>query len=158
MRAVAPSVAEVVAAELEFVGCQQLLGTLIVDRRPLELEEQELGLQLRGSLLHVLEERATRGIGRIGGEAQRGVRTGLADQLVDLRERSHGRGQPLGIELADATLVALGEGVRLRQGLGELTLDAGIRLAVDQRGEVPLGLEQLGIGEGVGGGGHGEGG
>ena len=71
---------------------------------------------------------------------------------------SHGRGQPLGIELADATLVALGERVPPRQGLGELMLDAGIVLAVDQRGEVPFGLEQLGVGEGVGGGGHGEGG
>ena len=50
--------------------------------------------------------------------------------------------------------VTLGEGVGSCHTLGELAFDAGIRLAVDERREVPLGLEQFGVGERVGGGGQ----
>ena len=97
--AVAAGAAQVVAAELEPRRVEQLLGLLVVERGPLELEEQELGLDLGGALLDALQQRAPLGIGGVGGEAQRGVRAGTADQVVDLRQLVHRLGQAAGIEL-----------------------------------------------------------
>ena len=54
------------SAEVEPVVLQQLLGLLIVDRRPLQLEEQKLRLDLGGTLLHPLKQRAARRVGGIG--------------------------------------------------------------------------------------------
>src|SRR5262249_1065148 len=55
VRAVATSAAQVGAAELEPVRAQQLLRAAVVERRPLELEEQQLGLDRGRLLLHLLK-------------------------------------------------------------------------------------------------------
>ena len=93
MRPVAAGAAQVVAAEVEAGGPEQLVGALVVERRPLELEEQQLGLDLGGALLDALEQRAALGIGRVGREPQRRVRAGAADQLLDRGELLHRRAQ-----------------------------------------------------------------
>jgi len=103
--------AEVVAAEVQPVVAEQLLGAIVGQCRPLELEEQQLGLDLGGSLLHQLQQRAAGRIGRVGGEAQGGERAGLPDQLVDLRQLVHRGRQCGGVQLGHPTGVRLGEGL-----------------------------------------------
>ena len=63
VRAVAARRAQVVAAEVEALGGEQLVGALVVERGPLELEEQELRLDRRRVLLD-RAGRARRGPGR----------------------------------------------------------------------------------------------
>ncbi len=73
MGPIAADAAQVVPAEVKPVAGEQRLGSLLVERRPLELEEEELGLDLGGSLLHELQERSPGRVGGVGGKAQRGV-------------------------------------------------------------------------------------
>ena len=49
---------------------EQPLGDVVVERAPLEVEEEELGLDLRVPLAHLLDERAARLVGVVGREAQ----------------------------------------------------------------------------------------
>src|ERR1700733_1697629 len=57
-------------------------------------------------------------------------------------------------KLLDPADVRLGERIRAPRGLLELTLRAVVNIAVDERSEIPLGVEQFGIGEQLGGSGH----
>ena len=86
VRAVAPRGAQVVAAEVQPVGGEQRLGALVVERRPLELEEDQRGLDLRAALLHALQQRAALGVGGGRREVQHRVGAGAADQLLQRRE------------------------------------------------------------------------
>ena len=77
---------------------QQVLGDLVVELAPLEVEEQDVGLDLRIPLAHLLEERSARLVRAVGRLAQAGVdldprRAGLEplelrDRLVQLRRES----------------------------------------------------------------------
>ena len=74
VRAVAARGAQVVAGEVEPVGGEQLLGALVVERRPLELEEQQRASRSPSPRsCTLLQQRAARRVGRVGGEAQRRV-------------------------------------------------------------------------------------
>jgi hypothetical protein len=59
------------------------------------------------------------------------------------------------VELGDVTCVALGELGRALGRLAQQPLDTLRALALDQGLEVPFGRQQLGVGEVVGGRGHG---
>ena len=60
--AVAARGAQVVAAEVEPVGGQQRVGAGVVERCPLELEEQQQRVELRAAFLHRLQQRAAFGV------------------------------------------------------------------------------------------------
>ncbi len=135
---------------------EQLLGALLRQRRPLQLEEQQRRLDRRLALLHQLQQRPVGRVGGVGREAQSRVGPGAADQLVDLRQLPHRPRKARAVQLAQLARVALGEGLRTGQGVLHPALDAGLALAVQQRLEVPGGAVQLGVG-GLGGDcGHGE--
>ena len=70
MGPVAPRAVQVMSTEPKPVIAQQLGGALVVESRPLELEEQQLGLVRGGLLLHVLQQRSAGGIGGVGRELQ----------------------------------------------------------------------------------------
>ena len=54
VRAIAPDALEVMAAEVELLGGEQLLDPGVVQRGPFELEEQEQRLDLGGAFLYEL--------------------------------------------------------------------------------------------------------
>jgi len=124
---------------------EQRLGVVILERRPLELEEQQPRLDLGRPLLHEREQRPPCGVGGVGGEAQRRERARPADQLVDLGQLAHRRGEAAGVQLGEPAGVRLGERPCPIAGLVERPLHASPFVAVDQRGQIPGGLEQLRI-------------
>ena len=129
--------AQVVARGLQAVGAQQLVGALVVDRRPFELEEEQLGLHRRGLLLDAREQRAVGRVGGVDGEAQHRVVAGAAEAIDDRLELGHRGGELGAVELGDAARVGLGEARGALVGLGQQPVGALGALAVDQRIEVP---------------------
>ena len=138
-----------VAAEVEPLVLEQRLGAVVLERRPLELEEDQQRLDLRAALLHALQQRAALGVGGRGGEAQHRVRAGAADELLQPGELVHRRGEPRAVELADLAAVGGRERLGALLGLVEQRLDArrSRARAVEQRLEVPGDLLDLGIGD-----------
>ena len=132
--------AQVVARGLQAVGGQQLVRALVVDGRPLELEEEQLGLHRRGLLLHAREQRAIGRVGGVDGKAQHRVVAGAAEAVDDRLELGHGGGQLRSVELADAARIGLGEARGALVGLGQQPISALGAFAVDQRIEVPRDL------------------
>ncbi len=94
-----------------------------------------------------LQQRAALGVGGVGREPQRRVRAGAADQLVDRGELVHRLGELGAIELGDLAGVRGGERGRALAASSSWRCTPVVALAVDQRAEIPLGLEQFGIGE-----------
>jgi len=154
MRPIAASAAQVMAAEVECRLGQELLGPLVTERGPLELEEQELGLDLGRPLLHELEQGSPGRVGGVGGEAQRGVRARPSHQVLDLLELPHRLEKALAVELGYVPGQPLGKPRRPLGRLIELAAHAFGPLPVDERVEVPLGLAQLRIAQRIGGSPH----
>ena len=155
MVAIAPHVAQVVAAEVQVLAREQLLGTLLRQRRPLQLEEQQRRLDRGRALLRLLQQCAVGGIGGVGGEAQGGICAGAADQLVDHGELLHRLLQAHSVERAELAGVARGERLRPLQGIAQPPLHPVRTLTVHERLEVPGGRLELGVGRlGGGYGGH----
>ena len=73
VRAVTAGTAQVVTTEAQRLVGEQLGDALIGQLGPLELEEQELGLDRGRPLLDECQQRAARGVGGIGREPQRGI-------------------------------------------------------------------------------------
>ena len=132
VRAVAPGGAQEVPGGVEAVGAHELLGLGVVEGCPLELEEQQLGLDRRALLLHALHERADRGIGGVDAEAQHRVVAGAAGELGELLQLADGGGERGRVEVGDAAGVGLGERLRARRGLVEQPVGARVVLAVDE--------------------------
>ncbi len=137
MRAVAARRAEEVASGVEAAGSEQLLGAIVLDRGPLELEEHELGLQACAALLHALQQRPVGGVLRVDGEAQRGEVAGAAGEVGDRLQLGDSLGEPWAVELGDAPGVALGEDRGALGGFLEEAVGARLALAADERLEVP---------------------
>ena len=100
--AVAPHRLEVVLAEVERRIGEQRRDLLVGQLGPLEVDEQQLVGDRGRPLLGAGEQRAPRGVLRVGREAQPGVRAGLADRLGDRRQLLHQRRELAGVEGADA--------------------------------------------------------
>ena len=96
VRPVAALHAQVVAAEVEALGGEQLLGAVVGDLDPLELEEEELRLDRRAALADHLHQGAVGRILGVGREAQVREVGGAPGQLGDLGEPLHRRAQALG--------------------------------------------------------------
>ena len=151
--AVAPLHPQVMAAEVHAVGGEQLIGAGVVDRDPLEVEEDESRLDRGGALRSVLEQRADRRVLGVGGEAQVRVVECSPDDLGEPTKALHRVAQARAVELADPALELGGDLDRDPVGLVEqrvdrrpvvgaaVTLDAG-GLEVDQVAQVP------GVGDG----------
>ena len=155
VRAVAARRRQVVAGEVQPVGGEQLVGLRVVQRRPLEVEEQQLGLDRGALLLDALQQRAVGRRLRVGAEGEVGVRAGAGGDLLDLRQLAHGGDQACAVDLGELAGVGVGEGVGAGLRVGEQRVDAGLRVSVpgsvQQIGEVPGDLLQLGIAHGFGG-------
>ena len=150
VRAVAARRLQVMATEVEALGGEQRLGALVVERGPLELEEQELRLDRRRVLLDPLVERAAGRVGGVGREVQAGEGPGARDDLLERPELGHGLDQARAVELGHVAGVALGERVGALLRLGQHRVDGGdgvAGVAVEQGIEVPGDLQDLGIGD-----------
>ena len=82
---------------------------------------------------------------RVGGEAQRRVGARLADQLVDLCQLAHGRGQAGARRARRAGRRSAAANASARSAASSSCRHAVLGVPVHQRAEVPLGLQQLGI-------------
>ncbi len=152
MRAIAALQPQVVAAEGELGRGDQRLGLLVFELVPLEVEEQQRGLQRRQPLADLLHQRAHLGRERVDRERQRGVGAGAPGEVGDRLELAHRLGEPDGVELRHLPPVALGERLGPALGLVEL-LERPLGAAVlDQRLEVPAGGGEGFVGRGHGGG------
>ena len=132
VRAVAARRAQEVARGVQAVGGHELVGALVVERRPLELEEQQLRLDRRALLLHALHERADLRVGGVDAEAQHRVVARARGELGDVHQLGHRGGELRRGELGEAAGVGVGEGLRALRGLVEEAVGAGIALAVDE--------------------------
>ena len=127
----------------------------MVERSPLQLEEQQRRLDRGLLLLHSLQQRAVGRVGGVGGEAQRRVVAGATDEFVNRGELAHRLAQAIPIKVAKLSSVALGERLGARERVRHPRLDAVLALAVDERLEVPCGRVELGVARlGGGCGGH----
>ncbi len=148
VRAVAPRGGQVVAAALQALGGQQLVGERVVQGRPLELEELQRRLDRGRLLLHALHERADRRVRRVDAELQRRVGVRQADELGDARQLVHRGDEARAVERGDPPDVGGREGLGPFGGLVEQAVDPGRALTAHERLEVP--------GDGLdGGGAHG---
>jgi hypothetical protein len=127
----------VVCGELELGGREQLVHTVLGNEVPLELEEEQRGLDRRAELARLLHERAALGVRRVEREAQHRVRARAACQVVDRGQLVHGVGQAVRAQLGDAALVPLRERVRALAGLGQHLHDPLGTPSADERLEVP---------------------
>ena len=135
--------AQVVSGECELRGLEQLVGTLVGHEVPLEVEEEQLGLDRGAELAGLLNQRAARRVRRIERIAQYGVGARAPAEVVDLRQLMHRLGQLRHVQLRDAAAVALGECLGTLACLGQHLLDGLGASALDQRLEVPGGGFQL---------------
>ncbi|SNQ51160.1 hypothetical protein FRACA_620009 [Frankia canadensis] len=136
---------QVVPGLVETVGGEQSLGRLVVQRGPFEAEEQQRGVDRGGALADLLQHRAARRFGRVGGEAQRRVPAGLADQLVDRRQFTDGVHQPRPVQLGDLPGIPRGERLGPRPCVRELYVDLLLAAPVEQRPKIPGDIVQRGI-------------
>ena len=134
--AVAPERDEMMAAEREAGVGQQLLHPVLGQRRPLQVEEDQLGLHPGAALLHPLHERPGCGVGGVAREPQPGVGLGLAQHLAQISQGRHELGQAGGVEVADLAPVGRQLG-RPAVGLVQQPGDGRISPPVDQVPQVP---------------------
>ena len=138
MLAIAAHGDEVVAAEPQTGVGDQVLHPVLGQRGPLQVEEDELGLDPGAALLHPLHERAGGSVGGVLREAQAGVGLGLAQHFAQLSKRGHELDQGGGVELGHLGAVH-GEGGRPAIGFVEQSVHARVSLAPDQMAQVPGG-------------------
>ena len=148
VRPVAAGRREVVRAEREPLVGEQLVGPVVGDGGPLELEEEDAGVDRGRALLDPLEQRAVLGVGGVDREAEARVGARPAQELADTTELLHDRDETLGVELTDLVAPLLdGDGQPV--GFVELLVDAGDAEAVDEGLEVPgdVGGGPVGVGQ-----------
>jgi hypothetical protein len=149
VRAVAARRAEMVAREVEPVCGQQLLRALVVEPRPLELEEEQRGLDRGAALLDLLEQGTARGVGGVLGEAEHRVGARAADALLDLAELLHGGHERGAVHLGHVAGVLGRERLRALERLFQQCVDRGggvLAGPVEQVAEVPGNRLELGVG------------
>ena len=134
---VEPQRVQVVPKAIEPVGCDQLVGAPIVERRPFEVEEQQHRRDRRRALFGALHQSAVGRVDRVGREAQAGVVAGTADELVDLGQLVHRRSQTGSVQLGDAPGMCAGERLGARRRLPEQAVDAGVPVAANEVLEIP---------------------
>jgi hypothetical protein len=137
MRPVAAQGAQVVSAEVEPGGGEQLLRPLVRDEVPLQVEEEQLGLDRGGELPRLLHPGAALRVGRVERVAEDRVGPGAAGEVVDRAELLHRLGELGRLQLRQAAAVAAGERLGAVARLAQHRLDRVGPAVVDQRLEVP---------------------
>ena len=89
VRAVAAQRAQVVRGEGELGGGEQLLGTLVRRRVPLQVEEQQLRLDRGAELARLLQQRSARRVRRVERVAQHRVRARAPAEVLDRGQLLH---------------------------------------------------------------------
>jgi len=137
------------AAEGEALVSKQRLRARVVECGPLELEEDQRGLDLRATFLHALQQRPALRVGSGGREAQHRVGAGAPDQLLQRGQLGHRHREPRSVELGDLVGVRARERVGTALRLVQQRLDAGGARAGrgQQRLQVPGDTLDLGIGD-----------
>ena len=116
---------------------EERVGRAVLDRRPLEPEEEELRLEGRALLPQFRNECAAGGLGHVGREKHvRVVESARCDRLDPLALVNR-LGELGGGEGCDLAVVAVAEGRRCGFGLGEVGFDLGIINGGVEAGEVP---------------------
>ena len=116
---------------------EERVGRAVLDRRPLEPEEEELRLEGRALLPQLRDECAAGGLGHVGREKHvRVVESARCDRLDPLALVNR-LGELGGGEGCDLAVVAVAEGSRCGFGLGEVGFDLGIINGGVEAGEVP---------------------
>ena len=130
---VATEVPQVVGAEVQGRVGEELADPLVVQRGPLQLEEDELRGHRRGAFLHRHHLCSALGVRGVLGEPQHHVVAQPAEQLLQLRGAVHQGGEPCRVEPGDA---ASGPGELVDEDVGfvEQLLDRGTS---EQRIELP---------------------
>src|SRR5436305_1058524 len=85
---------------------KQSPSMLIIERRPLKLEEQQLGLQLGAELFGFLQQRSSRWIGGVRAELEAGVRRRPARQVLNSLKLSHRFRELVGAQVGNVARVA----------------------------------------------------
>ncbi len=146
---VAAQGAQVVGAEVEGRVGEQRLSALVGHRRPLQVEEHQLGRQFGGGLGQLGHRCAALGVEGVLGQAQADVGAGPAQQVVQLADRAHERRHPCGIQRIDR---AAGFGDLVGQGrcpIHQLIGRRPVEQAIELPGNVRCGeVGGLGIGGG----------
>src|SRR5262249_8078472 len=133
---------------------EQPVGDLVVQPRPLEVEEEQLRLDRRALLLDALQERAVLGRGRVDREREMREGAGLRRDLLDRAELLHGLDEPRLSKSGELAGQALGEYVGALLSLAHQPVDPRpwVRaVTVQEVGEVPGDLLQVGVSNGLGG-------
>ena len=144
------------AREREPLVGEQRLDAFVGHLGPLELEEQQLGADLRRALLDRLHARAARGIGRVGREVEAGVAPGPADEVGDLGEPVHELGEAVGVELGDRVRASSRARRRGRRPRSSSCVETVVAGRGQQRREIPddVGGGEVGVGQWSCGGGY----
>ena len=93
---------------------EQRVGRVVLDRRPLEREEEQLRLERRGLLPEPRDERAAGRVGHVRREAEVRVGQRADDGRLDPLALGDRVGELRRVELADLPVVALAERGRVR--------------------------------------------
>ena len=142
VRLLLPRHPQPVPVRLELVGLEQRVGLGIVEREPLELDEEQEALEIGGPVARERREVVRLGVHRIGVLAGRGVEVDAGDVLRELVELVQQLAQPLGAGRADRAAPPLGEVARAGEQLVPVAARLlGIRLEIAQVPTDPGGAE-----------------
>ncbi len=100
MRPVAAGRSEMVRREREALVGEERFGPVVGDGRPFELEEQERRRDRGAAFFDLLHQRAAGRIGGVDAEVEPRVVVGPPDDILQLGEPRHERGEHAGIERA----------------------------------------------------------
>ena len=147
MRAVTADRKQVVAAEVELVGREQLVRPLVGDLVPLELEEHERRLDRSAQLVGALHQSSALRVGGVEREPQNGIGAGAADEVLDRGELVHGVGETDGTQLGHSVAVPLRERLGAVARLGQHLHDPIGATPAHERLEIPGGGFEGGVHE-----------
>ena len=124
---------------------EQLVRRPVLDRGPLESEEEKLRLEAGTFLTQLRNEGATGGVGHVGGEVHVRVVEGACRDRLDPLALVDRLGERARRERRNVAVVALAEGRRSRLGLGEIGFDARIVAGGVEIRKVPRNLFGAGL-------------
>ena len=124
---------------------EQLVRRPVVDRGPLEAEEEKLRLEAGTLLTQLRDEGATGGVGHVGGEVHVRVVEGARRDRLDPLALVDRLGEVARREGRDLAVVAVAERRCSCLGLGEIGLDARVVAGGVEIREVPRNLFGAGL-------------
>ncbi len=134
---------QVVPIGSQRLGLHELAGTFRLDGRPFQLQKQQLLRSLRIALPHMLQERTTGRILRIGAPVQVGVGVGAAQPVQNHLVAAQCFGQFLGLQRANPAVIGSGKCLGFGQRLLQILLQRSlIRVQI---GQIPANVFSSGL-------------